>query len=48
VNINAGLRAPVWKGLFTDVRIEYRYDNEPALGRQKADTRYILGLGWEF
>jgi putative salt-induced outer membrane protein YdiY len=48
VNINAGLRATVWKGLFTDVRIEYRYDNEPAPGRKKADTRYILGLGWEW
>jgi putative salt-induced outer membrane protein YdiY len=48
LNINAGLRATVWKGLFTDFRIEYRYDNEPAPGRKKTDTRYILGLGWEF
>jgi hypothetical protein len=48
LNINAGLRATLWKGPFTDVPIEYRYDNEPAPGRKKADTRYILGNGWEF
>ena len=48
LNINAGLRATVWKSLFTDFRVEYRYDNEPAPGRKKADTRVILGVGWEF
>jgi hypothetical protein len=24
------------------------YDNEPDPGRKKADTRYIVGVGWEF
>jgi hypothetical protein len=48
VNANAGLRATLWKGLFADFRLEYRYDSEPAPGRKKADTRYIMGLGWEW
>jgi putative salt-induced outer membrane protein YdiY len=48
LNIDAGLRATIWRGFFTDFRIEYRYDSQPAPGRQKADTRYILGVGWAF
>jgi putative salt-induced outer membrane protein YdiY len=48
LNANAGLHAGVWRGLFTDLRIEYRYDSEPAPGRKKDDTRIILGAGWEF
>jgi putative salt-induced outer membrane protein YdiY len=48
LNVNAGMRVGVWRGLFTDLRIEFRYDNTPAPGRKKEDTRFILGLGWEF
>jgi hypothetical protein len=48
LNIDAGLRTRTWRGLFADLKLEYRYDSMPAPGRKKADTRYILGLGWEF
>jgi len=48
LNINAGARATIWKGLFADFRIEFRYDSTPDPGRKKADTRYILGAGWSF
>ena len=32
LNINAGARATIWKGLFADFRIEYRYDSTPDAG----------------
>ena len=48
LSINAGARATIWKGLFADFRIEYRYDSTPDAGRKSTDTRYILGAGWEF
>jgi putative salt-induced outer membrane protein YdiY len=48
LSINAGARATIWKGLFADFRIEYRYDSTPDPGRKSTDTRYILGAGWTF
>ena len=48
LNLDAGLRVTVWKSFFTDVRFEYRYDSTPASGRKKDDTRFVLGVGWEF
>src|SRR5262245_29039902 len=48
LNINAGARATLYKGLFSDFRIEYRYDSTPDAGRKSTDVRYILGAGWEF
>lgn len=48
LNLDAGLRVAVWKGFFTDFRFEYRYDSTPGTGRQKDDTRLVLGVGWEF
>jgi putative salt-induced outer membrane protein YdiY len=48
LSINTGARATIWKGLFADFRIEYRYDSTPDAGRKSADTRYILGAGWTF
>jgi Protein of unknown function, DUF481 len=48
LNIDAGLRVGVWKGFFTDFKVELRYDADPAPGRKDADTRYIVGVGWQF
>ncbi|MGH7393248.1 MAG: DUF481 domain-containing protein, partial [Candidatus Rokuibacteriota bacterium] len=48
LNADAGLRARMWKRLFAEFKAEYRYDATPAPGRENADTRYLLGLGWEF
>jgi hypothetical protein len=48
LNLDAGFRVAVWKGFFTDFRFEYRYDSTPATGRKKDDTRFVLGVGWEF
>jgi putative salt-induced outer membrane protein YdiY len=48
LNIDAGARLAVWKGLFAELRYEFRYDSTPASGRQRTDQRYILGAGWAF
>ncbi|HSE93652.1 MAG TPA: DUF481 domain-containing protein, partial [Methylomirabilota bacterium] len=48
LNIDAGLRTRMWRGLFGEFKVEYRYDATPAPGRENADTRLLLGLGWEF
>ena len=48
LNIDAGARLAVWKGLFAELRYEFRYDATPASGRQRTDQRYILGAGWAF
>lgn len=48
LNIDAGARLAVWKGLFTELRYEFRYDATPASGRHRTDQRYILGAGWTF
>ena len=48
LNIDAGARLAVWKGLFAELRYEFRYDSTPASGRHRTDQRYILGAGWAF
>jgi uncharacterized protein DUF481 len=48
LNIDAGARVPVWRGLFAELRYEFRYDSTPASGRDRTDQRYILGAGWAF
>jgi hypothetical protein len=48
LNIDTGARLAVWKGLFAELRYEFRYDSTPASGRHRTDQRYILGAGWAF
>lgn len=48
LNIDAGARLAVWKGLFAELRYEFRHDSTPASGRHRTDQRYILGAGWAF
>jgi len=45
---DAGIRASITKQMFTEFKIEYRYDARPAPGRGPNDLRYILGVGWNF
>ena len=48
INADAGLRADVAKGMFTELKIEWRYDAEPAPTSGKNDLRYLIGVGWIF
>ena len=44
----AGVRASISEKMFTEFKVDYRYDARPAPGRGPNDVRYILGVGWNF
>ena len=48
LNVDAGVRTTIWKGLFSEFRIEFRYNSEPASDRETTDVRYFAGVGWQF
>jgi putative salt-induced outer membrane protein YdiY len=48
INADAGMRANLTKHMFSEVKVEWRFDASPAPGAQKNDLRYILGVGWQF
>lgn len=45
---DAGLRATILGNLFSEVKVELRYDSMPAPGAENTDLRYLLSLGWTF
>lgn len=45
---DAGLRSTLTASLFAELRFELDYDSTPAEDADKADTRYILSVGWNF
>ena len=48
INLVAGAKLKIVKGFFGDFRYEYAYDSTPARGREKSDTRVLVGVGWDF
>ena len=48
VNADAGVRATLTKTMFTQLKVEWRYDATPAPDAAKNDVRYTLGVGWTF
>lgn len=47
-NTDAGVRASLTEKMFTEFKIDYRYDSMPSPGHGPNDIRYILGVGWNF
>jgi putative salt-induced outer membrane protein YdiY len=45
---DVGLRASFSKAMFAEAKVEVRWDNTPAIGAERTDVRYILGVGWSF
>jgi putative salt-induced outer membrane protein YdiY len=45
---DAGIRASITDKMYTEFKVDYRYDSKPAPGRGSNDVRYILGVGWSF
>jgi putative salt-induced outer membrane protein YdiY len=45
---DAGVRAAMTDKMFTEYKIEYRYDATPAEGLHKTDLRHVIGVGWKF
>jgi putative salt-induced outer membrane protein YdiY len=48
INADAGVRASLTKKMFSEAKVEWRYDATPAPGAQKNDVRIMLGVGWQF
>jgi putative salt-induced outer membrane protein YdiY len=45
---DAGVRATITDRMFTELKIQYKYNSEPAPGKEHSDTRLLLGVGWAF
>ena len=48
INADAGVRVTMTKNMFTEFKIEWKFDPEPAPDAASNDLRYILGVGWAF
>src|SRR5688572_2033651 len=48
VNADAGVRVTLMKNMFTEFKLEFRHDAEPAPEASENDLRYLLGVGWAF
>jgi putative salt-induced outer membrane protein YdiY len=48
VTSQQGIRMNIWENFLTTFQVNWRYDNSPAPGTKKADTQYILSLGYAF
>jgi putative salt-induced outer membrane protein YdiY len=48
MNLVAGAKVKITKAFFGDLRFEWAYDSTPATGREKSDTRFLVGVGWQF
>jgi len=44
----AEVRAGISKNMFTNFKVILDYDTTPAQGSGKTDTKYLLGVGWNF
>jgi len=47
-NTDFGLRAALTSRLSLDAKALLAYNSDPAIGRDKKDWQYILGVGWTF
>src|SRR5665213_829133 len=45
---DAGIRASLTDKMFTEFKVREQYDAAPAPGKGHNDTRFILGVGWNF
>ncbi len=48
VNTLQGIRFNIWKGLNVSVQVNYKYDNDPAEGSKKGDTKALFSLGYNY
>lgn len=48
VTSQQGIRMKVWENFVTTFQVNWRYDNAPAPDTKKADTQYLLTLGYAF
>ena len=44
--IDVGIKIPLIRDLFTEIKFEWIFDNEPALGSDKLDNKYSIGINY--
>ncbi len=48
LNADLGIRAQLTTNLFSEFKVEWRYDSSPAPGADENDFRCTVGVGWKF
>ena len=48
VNTLQGIRVNIWKGLTASLQVNYKYDNQPAEGSKKGDTKALFAIGYHY
>ncbi len=48
INADGGLRFTVTENLFTQLKMEWKYDSQPADNKDNSDFRYLMQVGWKF
>ena len=48
INADFGLKVPVVKNLFTELKLEWIYDNQPALGTRSTDSQVTIGVNYSW
>jgi putative salt-induced outer membrane protein YdiY len=48
INADGGLRFEVNANLFTQLKMEWKYDSQPAGNKDSSDFRYLMQVGWKF
>jgi len=47
LNLDLGARTRVTSSLFTEFKVIWKFDTNPAPGAERSDQRYIVSLGWK-
>ena len=48
LNADIGLKVPVVANLFTELKLEWTYDNQPALGTRSSDSQLTVGVNYSW
>jgi putative salt-induced outer membrane protein YdiY len=43
-----GVRVALTKAMYCEAKYQLRWDNTPAIGAERLDVRYLVGIGWSF
>ena len=47
-NIDLGIKVPLIKNLFTELKLELLYDNQPALDTERLDSQFSMGVNYSW
>jgi len=48
LNADIGLKVPVVENLYTELKLEWIYDNQPALGTRSTDSQLTIGVNYSW